>query len=120
MNAWWLAHGDPLMLALVVVAAALAGLVVQQVLARWLNAEQGHWLGVAAALVAVAPLLGLLGTVSGLIDSFGALGHAADPRAAGPGIARALYTTQLGLLIAIPGLIALALLRRWHGPEDQS
>ncbi|MHC4914780.1 MAG: MotA/TolQ/ExbB proton channel family protein [Planctomycetota bacterium] len=58
-------------------------------------------------VVTVAPLLGILGTVLGIIDSFNLLGDAAaaDPRAATQGVARALITTAAGLSIAIPTLI---------------
>ena len=59
-------------------------------------------------LVAMAPLLGLLGTVSGLIETFGSLGtsstSAASEGIAG-GIVEALYATQMGLAIAVPGLM---------------
>ena len=66
-------------------------------------------------LVAVAPLLGLLGTVSGMVEMFGSLhgglGAAADATVAG-GISKALVTTQLGLVIGAPGLVAARLLDR--------
>lgn len=59
-------------------------------------------------LVAMAPLLGLLGTVTGLIETFGSLGtsttSAASEGIAG-GIVEALYATQMGLAIAVPGLL---------------
>jgi biopolymer transport protein ExbB len=57
--------------------------------------------------VTVAPLLGILGTVMGIIQSFGLLGDAGrtDPRAATQGLAAALITTAAGLMIAIPTLI---------------
>ncbi|MBN2800884.1 MAG: MotA/TolQ/ExbB proton channel family protein [Deltaproteobacteria bacterium] len=61
------------------------------------------------ALVAISPLLGLLGTVSGMIETFSSLGemtlHAQSGGIAG-GISVALVSTQLGLLVAIPGLLA--------------
>ena len=59
-------------------------------------------------IVAVAPLLGLLGTVSGMIETFSALGDMALFSQSGGiagGISQALLTTQFGLSIAIPGLI---------------
>jgi biopolymer transport protein ExbB len=58
-------------------------------------------------VVTVAPLLGILGTVLGIIESFDLLGDAgsADPRAATQGVAQALVTTAVGLGIAIPTLI---------------
>lgn len=60
-------------------------------------------------IVAVSPLLGILGTVLGIIQSFnvlGAAGAAANPQAVGAGLAEALVTTAFGLIIAVPGLIA--------------
>ena len=66
-------------------------------------------------LVAVAPLLGLLGTVNGMVEMFGsmqgALGQAGDSTVAS-GISTALVTTQLGLVITAPGLIAAFWLTR--------
>ncbi len=67
------------------------------------------------AIVAVAPLLGLLGTVSGMIETFSALGdmtlYSQSGGIAG-GISQALLTTQFGLAIAIPGLVATHFLDR--------
>ncbi len=64
-----------------------------------------NWLATAAA---IAPFVGLLGTVWGIIDAFLALGNAgsASLRAVGPGIAEALFTTALGLFAAIPAAVA--------------
>ncbi len=58
-------------------------------------------------VVAVAPLLGILGTVLGIISSFEILGQAGidDPRAVTSGIAQALITTAAGLSIAIATLL---------------
>ncbi len=60
-------------------------------------------------LVAVAPLLGLLGTVTGMIETFASLSDmtlfARSGGVAG-GISEALVSTQLGLVVAIPGLLA--------------
>lgn len=52
------------------------------------------------------PLLGLLGTVSGLLDSFTALASG-DQLALAGGIAQAMLTTQLGLSTAIPAVLVL-------------
>ena len=60
------------------------------------------------ALVAIAPLLGLLGTVDGMIETFNSLGDMALFSQSGGiagGISKALITTQVGLLISIPGLL---------------
>lgn len=63
-------------------------------------------------LAAVAPLLGLLGTVTGIINTFNVItAHGTgDPRLMAGGISEALITTQLGLAAAIPLMIAVALL----------
>jgi len=59
-------------------------------------------------LSAVAPLLGLLGTVIGIIESFLMIdvGTNSDPVLMMPGISKALITTAAGMLIAIPALFA--------------
>lgn len=59
-------------------------------------------------MVALAPLLGIFGTVLGIIQSFQLLGEAAmtDPVSASKGLAQALITTAFGLAIAMPSLIA--------------
>jgi biopolymer transport protein ExbB len=60
-------------------------------------------------IVGIAPLLGLLGAVTGLVKvfaSFGANAAATDPHLMAAGISEALSTTIVGLAIAIPSLIA--------------
>ncbi|MDH3327147.1 MAG: MotA/TolQ/ExbB proton channel family protein [Gammaproteobacteria bacterium] len=59
-------------------------------------------------LIVVAPLLGLLGTIDGMIETFKSLGDMALFSQSGGiagGISRALFTTQIGLTISIPGLM---------------
>ena len=67
-----------------------------------------------SALTAAAPLLGLLGTVIGMIATFravsGQFGNTAVHVSAG--ISQALITTQCGLVVAIPGLFGIARLQR--------
>lgn len=66
-------------------------------------------------LISSAPLMGLLGTVSGMIATFTALADGALHQPSGGiagGIAQALLTTQLGLGIALPALLWLRLLDR--------
>lgn len=59
-------------------------------------------------MVSLSPLLGIFGTVLGIIDSFSLLGDKAltDPVAASGGLAEALITTAFGLAIAMLSLIA--------------
>ncbi|MCG8555519.1 MAG: MotA/TolQ/ExbB proton channel family protein [Proteobacteria bacterium] len=66
-------------------------------------------------IAAVAPLLGLLGTVTGMISTFDVITEfgTGDPRLLSGGISQALVTTQLGLIVAIPALIAGSLLSGW-------
>lgn len=67
-------------------------------------------------LVGLAPLLGLLGTVTGMIETFDAIGESVLVSATGGGIAggisEALFSTQVGLVIAVPGLLLGRLLDR--------
>ncbi|MCL4151004.1 UNVERIFIED_CONTAM: hypothetical protein GTU68_023240 [Idotea baltica] len=64
-------------------------------------------------IVAIAPLLGILGTVLGIIKSFSALdlGRLSNPAAVGAGLAEALITTAAGLIVAVPSLVIYNLLR---------
>ncbi len=65
--------------------------------------------------VAVAPLLGLLGTVMGMIVTFDSLAEMALFTQTGgiaAGISTALFTTQMGLVVAVPGMIAKVMLDR--------
>jgi biopolymer transport protein ExbB len=75
----------------------------------------GRYAVLARSLVAVAPLAGLLGTVTGMIEMFDSLGSQAMYSQDGgiaAGIAEALVTTEMGLAIAIPGLLVARLLER--------
>ena len=60
-----------------------------------------------ASIAAIAPFIGLFGTVMGIIDAFHGLGTAgaATLRAVAPGISEALITTAAGLVVAIPAVI---------------
>jgi len=77
----------------------------------WLKLDR--YLGALATIATVAPLLGLFGTVVGMIEIFGSQGAingaAGSPQQLAHGISVALYNTAFGLLIAIPALAA------WRG-----
>lgn len=69
--------------------------------------ELERYLSALGTLATVAPLLGLFGTIVGMIEIFGAQAPAgANPQALAHGISVALYNTALGLVVAIPALIA--------------
>lgn len=76
---------------------------------RW---ERG--LAILAVTAGVSPLLGLLGTVTGMISTFRLIGvyGSGDARPLSGGISEALVTTELGLIVAIPALILHAMLSR--------
>ncbi len=75
--------------------------------------ELEHFLNMLGTIAAVSPLLGLLGTVIGIISAFNAITHGAvgDPRALSGGIGQALIATAAGLCVAIPSLVGYRYLR---------
>ena len=66
-------------------------------------------------LVTLCPLLGLLGTVVGMVEVFDTMAvlGGADARALSSGISRAVLTTMAGLSMALPGLYAVNRMERW-------
>jgi biopolymer transport protein ExbB len=94
-----------------------------QILAQNLWAKLDRYLGGLATIATVAPLLGLFGTVIGMIEIFGSQGGsmggsvnaasfgATNPQLLAHGISIALYNTAFGLLIAIPALAGWRVLR---------
>ncbi len=79
-----------------------------------LRPHVGRSLALIGVLASVAPLLGLLGTVSGMITTFDVISlfGTGNARALSSGISVALVTTQTGLLVAIPGMLFSAALER--------
>lgn len=78
--------------------------------ARGLLAEARAGLRPLELIATIAPLIGLLGTVLGMIEAFQALqetGSRADPAALAGGIWEALLTTAAGMAVAIPASMAL-------------
>ncbi|MDP7040949.1 MAG: MotA/TolQ/ExbB proton channel family protein [Myxococcota bacterium] len=73
-----------------------------------------RFLNILQMIAVAAPLLGLLGTVTGMIQSFSAMQTfgGSGPQLFSAGISEALLTTQFGLALAIPALLAHALLSR--------
>ena len=66
-----------------------------------------HYLPVLATVGSVAPLLGLLGTITGMIKAFSAISVSGvgDPGHVAAGVSEALITTATGLMVAIPTII---------------
>ena len=73
-----------------------------------------RWLPIIALTAAVSPLLGLLGTVTGMIKTFQLISifGAGDAKLLSSGISEALITTEFGLVVAIPALVLHAYLQR--------
>lgn len=69
---------------------------------------------ILSALISAAPLLGLLGTVWGMIRTFQVLGLKTGGTSGlmAAGISQALITTQFGLVVALPGIFGLSRLKR--------
>jgi biopolymer transport protein ExbB len=75
--------------------------------------ELERFINTLGTIASVSPLLGLLGTVTGIIKAFNAIqaGGMGDPRMLSGGISEALITTAAGLVVAIPALIGYRYLR---------
>jgi len=91
----------------------------EEVVNLWLAEQRGlqvsnlRWLTIVAV---VSPLLGLLGTVLGMIESFAALvAHTGpvQPAVLAGGLQQAMLTTAVGLIIAVPALTAAHVFRLW-------
>jgi biopolymer transport protein ExbB len=79
------------------------------------NMRVEHRLSYLALIGSIAPMVGLLGTVDGMIMSFKVIANtttgAPDPQSLAEGVATALFTTLVGLLLAIPAIAAYNILR---------
>lgn len=82
-----------------------------------LNHSLRNHLDAIGVLAAIAPLLGLLGTVTGMMTTFDvmAIFGTGNAKAMAGGISEALITTETGLLVAIPGLYMKGFLDRRTG-----
>ncbi len=77
--------------------------------------DLGRFGRLITVICAAAPLTGLLGTVTGMIETFDSLGSMSLYSQSGGiagGISQALFTTQMGLAVAIPGLLVKGMLDR--------
>jgi biopolymer transport protein ExbB len=89
-----------------------AGLAIEDT-GRHVVHELDRFIGTLGTIASISPLMGLLGTVVGMIRTFNAIQTegVGDPAALGGGIAEALITTAAGLTVAIPALLAYKYLR---------
>ncbi|MCD4813898.1 MotA/TolQ/ExbB proton channel family protein [bacterium] len=87
--------------------------IVDEVRSRMMSPYEGKLI-VLGALVTSAPLLGLLGTIFGMVETFQAIsdqtGNTTEIMASG--ISQGLITTQFGLIIAIPGIFGIAAIKK--------
>lgn len=86
-----------------------------------------RFLTLLKVIAAIAPLMGLLGTVTGMINTFQSmtLFGTGDPKLMAGGISQALVTTVLGIVVALPTLFLHAIVAGWsksiiHTLEEQS
>lgn len=80
-----------------------------------ITANMNRYRTLVRTIVIVAPLAGLLGTVTGMIEMFQSLGDQTFFSQSGGvanGISQALFTTQFGLVVAVPGMIVGRLMDR--------
>ena len=66
-------------------------------------------------LIALCPLLGLMGTVTGMIEVFDvmAISGSGNARSMASGVSKATIPTMVGMVLAVSGLLAYTLLQRW-------
>ncbi|MGI2180082.1 MotA/TolQ/ExbB proton channel family protein [Shewanella frigidimarina] len=104
-----LVTGGVVMWTIILLALVCYGLLFEAIYCRYhqINSQWvTSWLTPLQVLISSLPLLGLLGTIIGLLDTFSALGH--NPGVSiSDGIGKAMLTTQAGLLMSIPAMVIL-------------
>ncbi|MFM7182872.1 MAG: MotA/TolQ/ExbB proton channel family protein [Verrucomicrobiales bacterium] len=89
---------------------------VEDAMAEFVNSETREpvmWVNYFSTIMQAAPMLGLLGTVSGMVGAFAGLAanQGSDPSVLANKISEALYTTYFGLVVAIPALVCYAIFK---------
>jgi biopolymer transport protein ExbB len=113
------AKGGPVMIAIAGLSVVLYASCFQLLLRlrqdrRWMNAHLAH-LPALRRRIAAAPLLGLLGTVSGMIKTFESLADRVGQKSMeglAQGISQVLVATESGLAVALPALLLVYLAHR--------
>jgi biopolymer transport protein ExbB len=104
-----LVTGGVVMWTIMLLALVCYGLLFEAIYCRYhqINPQWvTSWLTPLQVLISSLPLLGLLGTIIGLLDTFSALGQNAGVSIS-DGIGKAMLTTQAGLLMSIPAMVIL-------------
>jgi biopolymer transport protein ExbB len=81
----------------------------------------GVWLNVLPVLIGALPLLGLVGTINGMLETFRVLAHDSSvdhQTLLSGGIANALVTTQLGLVMSVPAILICGYLRHCYKQKE--
>ncbi|MFT5465638.1 MAG: biopolymer transport protein ExbB [Verrucomicrobiales bacterium] len=91
---------------------------VEDAIADFTTRETGsymNWISYISVVAQMAPMVGLLGTVSGMIKAFATLGigKGSNASALANNISEALYTTAGGLVVALPALVFYVIFRNW-------
>ncbi|GAA6185312.1 MotA/TolQ/ExbB proton channel family protein [Aliiglaciecola sp. NS0011-25] len=118
MNATQQVLSNPVIWLILGLALVCYSILMQLIIAKgttpdWLS-KTASWLHTLPAMLSALPLLGLLGTIIGLLQTFAqmATGDMDIQQLLSGSIADAMLTTEVGLLMVIPGWIMLSALQR--------
>jgi biopolymer transport protein ExbB len=94
---------------------------IRRALISEVSARAHHSVGMIQALVALCPLLGLLGTVTGMIEVFDvmAITGSSNARAMASGVSKATIPTMAGMVVALSGLYFSVRLKQWADDEEE-
>lgn len=94
---------------------------IRDMLISRVNVELNRTIGIIRATIAVCPLLGLLGTVTGMIEVFEGMKEigSGNARAMAGGISKAIIPTMAGMAGALSGLIAYTYIKRYADNKSQ-
>ena len=94
-------QGGPVMWPILVLSIVGLAILVWKAMEFRAGRRDGRGLVIVSTIITAEPLLGILGTVTGIIQTFGALDGVANPLAATAGIGEALITTAGGLVASL-------------------
>ena len=121
MTNWQQIISNPIVILILAMALVCYSVLLHLLLSKKQSADwsmtTANWLNSLPTLLTALPLLGLLGTIVGLLKTFRqmSLGSMDIQALLSSGIADAMLTTELGLLMVIPGWLMLSVLKRkWH------